>query len=151
MRFALAALAMVIAVAPARAHHPFTPYFDASKPGSVTGTIVEFRVENPHVVLIVEGMGPGGRTGRWAFEGNSPNSFRAQGVRDLRTRLLPGMRVTVSGWQAKDPSVPVFAGREVTFADGSTLLFGSTPAEHDRWQCRSEPCYRYPDVSTRAR
>ena len=59
MRLAFAALGVVIAVLPAGAHHPFTPYFDASKFESVTGTVFEFRVINPHVVLIVDGIGPG--------------------------------------------------------------------------------------------
>lgn len=149
MKFWLAVL-VVIAVAPAAAHHPFTPYFDASKPGTVTGTVIELRYINPHVVLIVDGTGPDGRPGRWAFEGNSPNSFTQHGVKNLRERLQPGTRVTISGWAAKDPKVPVFAGREITFADGSKLAFGSTPAEHDRWQCLNDPCpYKYPEVPAR--
>ena len=94
------------------------------------------------------GSALGGRSGRWAFEGHSPNVFREQGVKNLRSRLKPGMRVTVSGWQAKDPNVPVFAGHEVTFADGSKMVFGSTPENQDKWGCRPEPCrsHRYPEV-----
>ena len=143
----LAACIVVVSVMPLAAHHPFTPYFDASKFASVTGTIAEFRYQNPHVVLIVEGPGPGGRTGRWAFEGKAPNAFRTQGV-NVRTRLTMGLRVTVSGWHATDPSVPVFAGYEVTFADGSKMSFGTTPQQHDQWHCLSpDPCpYKYPDV-----
>src|SRR2546430_581598 len=48
MRFWLPAL-VAIAVLPVSAHHPFTPYYDASKPGSVTGVVAEIRVINPHV------------------------------------------------------------------------------------------------------
>src|SRR4029077_15887874 len=33
---ALVAIAVLIAILPVSAHHPFTPYYDASKPGSVT-------------------------------------------------------------------------------------------------------------------
>ena len=33
-----------------------------------------------------------------------------------------------------------FSGREATFADGSTIPFGPTPADGDRWQCLTEGC-----------
>jgi len=137
----------VIAVLPAGAHHPFTPYYDASKLGSVTGVVAELRVVNPHVVLIVEGPGPDGRTGRWAFEGFPLNAFMRQGLKDFRERLQPGTKITISGWPAKDPNARAFSGRDVTFADGSTMLFGATPEEGDRWNCASGQCsYNYPDV-----
>jgi hypothetical protein len=149
MRFWLAAL-VAIAVVPAGAHHPFTPYYDASRPASIAGVVVELRVVNPHVVLIVEGTGPDGSTGRWAIEGFPPNAFLRQGRADFEQRLKPGTSVTISGWPAKDPTARAFSGREATFADGSTMLFGSTPEEADRWRCSSGDCaYNYPDVRPR--
>src|SRR3954470_19508402 len=122
MRFWLPAL-VAVAVASAGAHHPFTLYYDASKPGAVTGVVTELRVINPHVVVIVDGAGPDGRTGRWAFEGFPPNVFLRRGFQDFKDKLQPGARVTISGWPAKDPNVPVFSGHVVTFADGSTMPF----------------------------
>jgi hypothetical protein len=143
MRFWLPAL-VAIAVLPVGAHHPFTPYYDASKLASISGPIVELRTINPHVVLIIDGMGPDGRTGRWAFEGSAPNAILRR-QKDFRERLTVGTRITISGWAAKDPQARAFSGREITFADGTTMLFGtSTPG--DGWQC-SGPCpYKYPDV-----
>ena len=145
MRFCLPVL-VAIAVLPAAAHHPFTPYYDASKPASITGVIAELRVINPHVVLIVDGTGPDGRTGRWAFEGAPPHSLERQGFNDFRKQLQAGTRITISGWPAKDPNTRAFSGREIMFADGSTRRFGPTPEEGDRWSCVSGPCsYKYPE------
>jgi len=145
MRFWLPAL-IAIAVLPAGAHHPFTPYYDASKPGSITGVVADLRVANPHVVLIIDGTAPDGRTGLWAFEGSAPNAFLRR-QKDFRERLQPGTRIRISGWPAKDPEARAFSGREITFADGSTMLFGSTPDEADQWSCGASPCsYTYPDV-----
>jgi hypothetical protein len=141
---------IAIAVLTAGAHHPFTPYYDASRPGSITGVVAELRVINPHVVLIVDGTGPDGRAGRWAFEGFPPNAFLRQGQKDFREKLQPGTRMTISGWPATDPEARAFSGREITFADGSTMRFGPTPEEGDRWRCASDACsYTYPDVRSR--
>src|SRR5688500_16407289 len=107
MRFWLPAL-VAIAVVPGGAHHPFTPYYDASKPASITGVVAELRVVNPHVVLIVEGPGPDGSTGRWAFEGIPPNALRRQ-QNDFEQRLKPGTKLTISGWPAKDPKARAFS------------------------------------------
>jgi len=146
MRFWLPVL-VALAVVPARAHHQLTRYYDASRPGSVTGVVAELRVINPHVVLIVEGTGPDGRSGRWAFEGYPPNVFARLGLKDFRQRLQPGTTITISGWPANDPRAQAFSGRTVTFADGSTMLFGPTPADGDRWRCASGQCsYAYPEV-----
>jgi hypothetical protein len=144
MRFWLPAL-VAIAVLPVGAHHPFTPYYDVSKPASISGPIVELRAVNPHLVLIIEGAGPDGRTGRWAFEGQPPNALYRR-VQDYKERLKPGTTITISGWPAKDPQARAFSGNTVTFADGTTMVFGSTtPASSDGWRCASDPCpYTYP-------
>ena len=148
MRLFVAALLSAAAVVPALAHHPFTPYYDSSKLVSVTGVVAELRSINPHIVLVVEGTLPDGRSGRWAFEGFPPNVFtRVQGVKDFKERLRAGTRLTISGWPAKDPTARAFSGREVIFADGSTILFGHTPEEGDRWTCVSGCSYRYPEVN----
>jgi hypothetical protein len=147
MKLFVAALVLAVVV-PAGAHHPFTPYYDASRPVSVTGVVVEFRAINPHAVLIVDGTVPDGRSGRWAFEGFPPNVFVRRGLQDFREKLGPGTRVTISGWPARDATARAFSGRDVTFADGSTMPFGPTPDEGDRWSCGPGPCpYTYPEVS----
>lgn len=144
------AVSMAIAVLPAGAHHPLTPHYDVSRPASITGVVAELRVSNPHVVVILEGTAPDGRTGRWAVEGFPPNVFARRGPTDFRQRLQPGTRVTIAGWPATDPAARAFSGREVTFADGSTMLFGPTPEEADGWSCGTAPCpYAYPDVQAR--
>jgi len=110
---------------------------------------VELRIVNPHVVLIVDVSGPDGRRGRWGFEGFPPHAFGTRGP--VLKKLQPGSQITISGWPAKDPTARVFSGREVTFADRSTMLFGPTPEEGDRWRCLTgDPCpFKYPEVSLR--
>ena len=146
MRLFVAALVLA-AVVPAHAHHPTASYYDTSQLVPVTGVVVEFRVNNPHVVLIVDGTTSDGRSGLWAFEGPPPNVFLRRGPSDFREKLRTGTRITISGWAAKDPRARAFSGREVTFADGSTMLFGGTPSE--TWRCDSPCSYKYPEVPSR--
>ena len=124
-------------------------HYDASKLVSVTGVVVELRYTNPHAVLIVDGTTTDGRAGKWAFEGLPPNAYHYRGVTGLREKLGAGTRITISGWAATDSAVRAFSAGEVTFADGSTLLFGAlTHGAGDTWRCLTERCasYRYPDV-----
>src|SRR5262252_5249285 len=87
MRFWLLALILAVTL-PAAAHHPFTQYYDAAKQEVLTGVIVELRIINPHVVLIVDVSGPDARKGRWGFEGFPPHIFSRSGL-DLKEKLQP--------------------------------------------------------------
>lgn len=143
MRFWLSAM-VAIAVLPLGAHHPVTPFYDGSKPAVISGAIVELRAVNPHTVLVVEGTAPDGRTGRWAFEGLPPNAIQRRHS-DFRERLKPGTAITISGWPAEEPQARAFSGGEITFADGTTMHFGSAPDEN-RWSCDSPCSYTYPEL-----
>jgi hypothetical protein len=75
--------------------------------------------------------------------------------KDYKERLTVGTRITISGWAAKDPQARAFSGGTITFADGTTMVFGSkTPGASDSWQCfeggRALPAtacpYTYPKV-----
>jgi len=139
-------LILMLAVAvPAGAHHPFTPYYDGSKLAVLNGVVAELRIINPHVVLIVEVTGSDGKKERWGFEGLPPGVFSRNGV-DLKTKLQPGTQITISGWPAKDPTAHFFSGREITFADKSTLAFGPTPEGADGWHCDGPCTFKYPEV-----
>jgi hypothetical protein len=115
------------------AHHNEGSYYDATTLASMSGQVVELRTVNPHAVLILEGTGPDGRTGRWAFEGLPPNAYQYRGLKDYRDRLKPGTLITISGWPAKDPQERAFRANTVTFADRTTMLFGSATLPEGRW------------------
>lgn len=143
---------VAVAVMPVAAHHDAYAYYDATRLVSISGSIVELRAKNPHAVLVVEGTAPDGRTGRWAFEGIPPNAYQYRGLKDYNARLTPGTRITISGWAAKDPQARAFSANTITFADGTTMIFGGNTLEPGPWQpvggCAA-PCqgtYAYPTV-----
>jgi hypothetical protein len=57
------------------------------------------------------------------IEGYPPNTLQRAGWDKGALRV--GRRVTVSGWHARDESLKIFCGREVTSEDGSIRVFGS--------------------------
>ena len=128
---------LALAVSVASAHHPFSVNYDAAKIGTLTGTVAAVQWTNPHVVLALD-VESGGKTERWMIEGYPPNVLRRQGWE--KDSLRVGSRITVSGWHARDAALKIFSGREVTFEDGSTRVFGVTPEQGDRWQCASKDC-----------
>ena len=105
------------------------------KSGTLTGKVAAVQWTNPHVVLALD-VESDGKTERWMIEGYPPNTLRRQGW-DQGT-LREGNRITVSGWHARDATLKIFSGREVTFENGSTRVFGGGPS--DLWQCRSGDC-----------
>lgn len=145
MRFWLPAL-VAITVIPVGAHHPFASYYQTNRLVTMAGPIVELRTSNPHVVLIVEGKAPDGRTGRWAFEGLPPHAYQSRGLTDYKERLTPGTIVEITGWPATDPEARAFTAREIRFADRTTMPFGISvpPSGEDGWTCGSPCSYTYP-------
>ena len=145
--FCLPAL-VTITVTSVAAHHDAYTYYDATRLVSMSGPIVELRAVNPHAVLVIDGTAPDGRTGRWAFEGIPPNAYQYRGLKDYKERLTPGTIVTISGWASKDPQARAFSANTITFADGSTMVFGGKTLEPSQWTCATQPCaYAYPQVA----
>ena len=74
----------------------------------------------PHGMLVTTDAGD---VQEWKVEGGAPNALIRRGWN--RNSILPGTRVCVEGFQARDGSFRA-NGREVLLDDGSNLFMGST-------------------------
>ena len=122
-RLLIASALVATFIAPALAHHS-PAAFEASKSITLTGTVKEFRWQNPHTWIEVNVPNEKGEQVLWAFELTSPTYLVRAGWKS--NTLKPGDKVTISGRPLKsgEPGSAIFTS--VTLADGRTL--GERPA-----------------------
>ena len=128
------AASLLLAGAPAVAHHAFSAEFDVDSPISLNGTVTRVEWLNPHSWIYIDVSGTGGESEEWAIEVGPPGPLFRRGI---RKEMLPiGSEIQVDGFQAQDKSNRA-TGLDVTFPDGRRIFTGSEntgapPAESQR-------------------
>jgi hypothetical protein len=115
----------LLTTSPALAHHAFATEFDVNRPVELLGKVTKLELINPHSWITIEVVDENGEATEWMFEGGGPNALVRRGV--TRNSVPIGSELRVTGYQARDGSNRA-VGRDVTFADGRHLFFGTTQA-----------------------
>jgi len=121
----VAAVGLVLAAVPLRAHHAFAAEFDQSKPIKVQGSVTRWELTNPHSWIYID-VKDADKTVTWMIEGASPNNLYRLGL--TKESLPIGSVITVEGYQAKDGSTRA-VGRDIVFANGKKFFLGLMEAE----------------------
>ncbi len=100
VRAVVGALALLLGIGRAEAHHSFAAEFDAVHPRVLMGTVSRMEWVNPHAYLSLDVREADGRVACWALELPPPNALRRRGLSPRQ--LVPGMRVRLKVYPAKD-------------------------------------------------
>lgn len=109
---------LLLAVAPALAHHSFAAEYDQNKTVKVTGTVSKVEWTNPHSHMYIDAKDDKGVITNWNFEFGSPNNLFRGGW--SRNTVKAGDQITVEGYMAKD-GAHMAQTRLVTLSDGRKL------------------------------
>jgi Family of unknown function (DUF6152) len=122
-------IGMLLASAPASAHHAFAAEFDSARPVKLKGTVTKMEWINPHSWIHIDVKNADGTVTSWMIECGSPNTLFRRGV--TKDSLPAGTEVLVDGYLAKDGSNRA-NGRDVTLTDGKKLFLGSSNPDAEK-------------------
>ena len=95
----VAAGALLTVAVPTLAHHSEAMY-DSTREITVTGTVTEFRLTNPHITILFDVKPDQGDIQHWSAIGENPVVLRRQGWN--RNTIKPKDQIAISGHRAKD-------------------------------------------------
>ena len=94
-RIAIGVVVIGLAAMEASAHHSFAPYFDASKPVSISGTVTSYEARNPHSYIHIAAPDENGRTREYVCESHGVTQLTRNGISPQLFKA--GTRIRVTG------------------------------------------------------
>jgi hypothetical protein len=110
---------LLILAWPSQAHHSVATFFFLDKTIEVKGVVKEFRLVNPHMLMILEVTRQNGEKETWRLTGGVTGDLRAAGW--TPESIHYGDVVTVSGPPARNPDAKGMYVRKLVKADGTVL------------------------------
>jgi hypothetical protein len=96
---AAAAVGLFVVSGPASAHHSMAMY-DDTREVTMTGTVTEFRLTNPHIQILFDVKGEQGTIEHWGSIGDNPVNLRRKGW--TRNTIKPNDQISITGYPARN-------------------------------------------------
>lgn len=102
VRTILMAAAFTLATTASFAHHSAPVFYKVEERITLTGTVTEFRFNNPHAILKFDVTAENGETQHWTAETTSPSILRRRGW--SQQSFMAGEQVKLEGMPSVDGS-----------------------------------------------
>jgi len=93
---------LILAAGAAFAHHSAPVFYKVDERITVSGTVTEFRFNNPHAILKFDVVAANGEKQQWTAETTSPSILRRRGW--SQASFAPGDKVKLEGMPSQDGS-----------------------------------------------
>ena len=119
-----ACVLVLLASAPASAHHAFAAEFDAKNCADVTGVLTKVNYENPHAYIFVDVKNAGGQVEEATFQLSSTSNLRRGGATPAVLNASVGKEVLVRGCASRNGEKNRYAASFMKLADGTVQRLG---------------------------
>ena len=117
-------LLVLLASAPASAHHAFAAEFDAKHCSDITGVLTKLNYENPHAYLFLDIKTEGGQVEEATFQLSSTSNLRRGGATPAVLNASVGKEVLVRGCASRNGEKNRYAASFIKLADGTLQRLG---------------------------
>ena len=93
---------LILGAGAAFAHHSAPVFYKIDERITVSGTVTEFRFNNPHAILKFDVVAANGEKQQWTAETTSPSILRRRGW--SQESFAPGDKVKLEGMPSQDGS-----------------------------------------------
>lgn len=115
---------LLLASAPASAHHAFAVEFDATNCADVTGVLIKVDYVNPHAYIYVDVTNASGQVSEATFQLSSLSNLRRGGATYGKMTGNIGEEVTVRGCASRNGEDSRYAASFIRLPDGSVQRLG---------------------------
>ena len=120
----LASVVVLLASAPARAHHAFAVEFDAKNCSDVNGVLSKVSYENPHAYLYMTVKGADGQAEEATFQLSSTSNLRRGGATPAVLNASLNKDVVIRGCASRNGEKNRYAASFIKLADGTVQRLG---------------------------
>jgi hypothetical protein len=124
------AAGMLLANAPAIAHHASTPFYDDTKMAEAQGTVTKFLIRNPHSFLYFEAADETGKKVEWQVELGAAASMARTGW--TNETIKPGLVIKAVGRPSRAEGSFGMCCARITRPDGSPIVSGAGVIEEQQ-------------------
>jgi hypothetical protein len=117
-------VAVLVAAAPAWAHHSFAAEFDAAKCSDITGVLTKVAYENPHSYVWVDVKNAAGKVESNTFQLSSPSNLKRGGATYGVLNGNIGKQVLVRGCASRNGESNRYAASFIKLDDGTIQRVG---------------------------